>query len=101
MGAEQTNAEGAILMVNMALEHLFTFLFSLELVLRVLCYGWTWLCRRENQLDVFLVTLSVLVTWILGTLDAAGVFSLDFVSVLRKLTVLRTLRLIKLAHRVR
>mmetsp|Transcript_51908 Transcript_51908/g.110919 ORF Transcript_51908/g.110919 Transcript_51908/m.110919 type:complete len:489 (+) Transcript_51908:135-1601(+) len=99
--AEQINAEGIILMVNAALEHLFTFLFSLELILRVLCYGWTWLCRRENHLDVFLVTLSVLVTWVLGTLDAAGVFSLDFVSVLRKLTVLRTLRLIKLAHRVR
>merc|ERR1712187_293378 len=53
------------------------------------------LFHRTNVLDVFLVTLSVFVTWILGPANV------EFAGSLRKLTVLRTLRLMRLAYKVR
>jgi len=59
----------------------------------MLAFGWTMVLDGENHLDIFLVTLSVLATWILG--------SFVKVELLRKLTVLRTLRLVRLAAAVR
>jgi len=92
--AEQRQVSGTVEVINTVLEHFFTAAFALELLLRVLVYGWTILLESENYLDMFLVTLSVIVTWVLGPLEVR----VDF---LRKLTVLRTLRLVRLAAAVR
>ncbi|CAE8599262.1 unnamed protein product, partial [Polarella glacialis] len=86
-----TEAETAI---NTIIEHAFTALFLIELVLRVITFGWTMLLVKENTPDVFLVVLSVGITWILSP---AG-FEVDL---LRKLTVLRTLRLVRIARAVK
>ena len=75
-------------------ENTFTFAFVVELTISTLCWGWTSLLERENWMDVFLVFLGVLTTWILGP------FGIE-VEFLRKLTALRTLRLIRLAKAVR
>lgn len=75
-------------------ENFFTFAFVLDLSMSTLCWGWTYLVKRENWLDVFLVFLGVLTTWILGP------FGIE-VEFLRKLTALRTTRLIRLARAVR
>lgn len=75
-------------------ENFFTFAFVLDLSMSTLCWGWTYLVKRENWLDVFLVFLGVLTTWILGP------FGIE-VEFLRKLTALRTMRLIRLARAVR
>lgn len=81
-------------LVSTILENFFTFAFVVELTLSTLCWGWTSLLERENWMDVFLVFLGVLTTWILGPFG----IEVDF---LRKLTALRTLRLIRLARAVR
>mmetsp|Transcript_23612 Transcript_23612/g.42681 ORF Transcript_23612/g.42681 Transcript_23612/m.42681 type:complete len:507 (+) Transcript_23612:81-1601(+) len=81
-------------LVGTILENFFTFCFSSELLLRTLTMGWPSLIAKENWLDVFLVFLGVLVTWILGP------FGIQ-VELLRKLTALRTLRLVRVARSVR
>mmetsp|Transcript_6279 Transcript_6279/g.15041 ORF Transcript_6279/g.15041 Transcript_6279/m.15041 type:complete len:595 (-) Transcript_6279:71-1855(-) len=82
--------------IEQALEYLFCLSFLFELVCRILCEGWTYLFLPENNLDVFLVVLSTLLTFLnLFNFQSSGT------NVLRKLTVLRTLRLIRLARSVR
>jgi len=65
-----------------------------ELVLRAIVFNWSFWCDQENHLDIFLVILSVLNTWILGP---AGIEA-DF---LRKASVLRILRLVRIAKSFR
>merc|ERR1719199_697543 len=89
--AETRNPQGATLALNALIEHIFTFLFSAELILCAFVFNWTFWFDRENHLDIFLVTLSVLNSWIL---TPAGVKA-DF---LRKATVLRILRLVRIAR---
>jgi len=90
----QVDAGDALGVASQVFEFLFTFSFFMDLNLRVIACGWTWLLERENYVDVFLVGLSVLVSWILTPIG------LD-VALLRKFTVLRMLRLVKLARSVR
>lgn len=92
--AQQMNPTETEESVNFILEHCFTAAFASELLLRFVAYGWTMVFSSENHLDIFLVSLSVLATWILGPLQVD-------VTLLRKLTVLRTLRLVHLAAAVR
>jgi len=80
--------------IGTILENLFTFCFFTELILRTMTMGWPMLLASENWLDVFLVFLGVIVTWILGP---AGIQ----VELLRKLTALRTLRMVRVARSVR
>mmetsp|Transcript_66845 Transcript_66845/g.156659 ORF Transcript_66845/g.156659 Transcript_66845/m.156659 type:complete len:524 (-) Transcript_66845:51-1622(-) len=80
--------------ISAALEHVFTFAFVCELTLSTMCWGWTYLVRKENSLDVFLVFIAVLTTWIFGPLQIE-------VDLLRKFTALRTVRLVRLARSVR
>mmetsp|Transcript_49673 Transcript_49673/g.115947 ORF Transcript_49673/g.115947 Transcript_49673/m.115947 type:complete len:540 (+) Transcript_49673:72-1691(+) len=80
--------------ISAILENIFTTLFVLELTLSTLCWGWTSLVKKENWLDVFLVGLGVLTTWVFGLLGIE-------VETLRKLTALRTIRLVRLARSVR
>ncbi|CAJ1362512.1 unnamed protein product [Effrenium voratum] len=81
-------------LLSVIFENFFTFAFVVELTLSTMCWGWTSLVKRENWMDVFLVFLGVLTTWILGP------FGIE-VEFLRKLTALRTMRLIRLARAVR
>mmetsp|Transcript_70417 Transcript_70417/g.153537 ORF Transcript_70417/g.153537 Transcript_70417/m.153537 type:complete len:487 (-) Transcript_70417:377-1837(-) len=89
----QASEEGSELMLDLG-EQFFTFSFFVDLLLRVLGYGWTWLLEKENFLDIFLVVMSVLVTWILVPLGAS-------VELVRKLTVFRTLRMVRIARAVK
>jgi voltage-gated sodium channel len=92
--AELRDPQGTVKTLNMVAEHLFTFLFSTELCLRAIVYNWTFFFDSENHLDIFLVTLSVLNSWILTPLNIKA----DF---LRKATVLRILRLVRIAKSFR
>lgn len=92
--AENRDLEGLHGLLMQLAEHFFTFCFFTDLVLRMLGYGWTWALDSTNYLDVFLVCLSVLVTWIMQPAGMSG-------GLLRKLTVLRMLRLVRIARAVR
>jgi len=89
--AELRHPEGAVKAINMLLEHVFTLAFLVELVLRSLVYNWTFWFDKENHLDIFLVFLSILNSWILTPFNIKA----DF---LRKATVLRILRLVRIAR---
>jgi len=88
--AETRNPQGATLTINFLIEHTFTFLFTSECLMRAIVFNWTFWFDSENHLDIFLVILSVLNAWILGPAQIEA----DF---LRKATVLRILRLVRIA----
>mmetsp|Transcript_130181 Transcript_130181/g.324598 ORF Transcript_130181/g.324598 Transcript_130181/m.324598 type:complete len:515 (+) Transcript_130181:139-1683(+) len=94
IGMQANNALDDAESIVFIVENVFTFCFLTDLVMRVLGYGWTWLFESENYVDTFLVVMSVMVTWIL---QPAG-FNVED---MRKLTVLRTLRLVRIARAVR
>ena len=73
-------------------ENLFTLTFTLELVARLMAHSWIWLFEKwENFADSLLVMVTgVLVTWVLQYTGLAT-------SELRKFTILRVLRLYRLA----
>jgi voltage-gated sodium channel len=77
------------------MEHIFTVVFTTELVLRLIADGWVWLIDKMNFFDFLLiVTTGILPMWILGPL---GIKS----NAMRMISVLRVLRLIKLIRMVR
>eukprot|EP00392_Amoebophrya_sp_AT5.2_P004270 g4278.t1 len=77
------------------MEHCFTFIFVVEIALRVIAFGWPWLVDFYNFCDVSLVVFTgVVVMWIL---EPAGVSS-DF---MRNFSILRLLRLLKMARAIR
>lgn len=77
------------------LEHFFTLAFLVEWVLRIFAFGWTWVFDTYNFCDTLLVFVTgVLTQWLLGPLGVE-------VDVVRQFTVLRTLRLVRLARAVR
>eukprot|EP00929_Paragymnodinium_shiwhaense_P051377 TRINITY_DN25867_c0_g1_i1.p1 TRINITY_DN25867_c0_g1~~TRINITY_DN25867_c0_g1_i1.p1 ORF type:complete len:511 (+),score=113.60 TRINITY_DN25867_c0_g1_i1:165-1697(+) len=76
------------------LEHTFTAMFLIELTLRGIVYNWTMILLSENWLDIFLVAMGVFSLWIAAPLQME-------VGFLRKLTVLRTLRLVRLGRAVK
>jgi len=79
-------------------EHVFTAIFVIELGMRLLVFGWTWLLETLNALDVALILFTgVLPMWILGP---AGVQS-GLVRVLQVLRVLRLVRLVRMFKTVR
>lgn len=86
--------EGSAKIINMICEQAFTILFFTELMARMLVFNWTFFFDSSNHLDIFLVALSVLNTWILGPLQIKA----DF---LRKASVLRILRLVRIAKSYR
>lgn len=77
-----------------ALEHVFTFIFVIEFILRLIANGCRWMLQMWNLADSMLVLSGVLVGWILGPLQVEA-------DALRKLTVFRSLRLIRVARSVR
>lgn len=76
-------------------EHVFTAVFVLEVILRLLADGWLWLLKMSNLMDLLLIFLTgVLTQWIL---KPAGVDT----NALRAFQVLRVLRLVRLVRMVR
>lgn len=76
-------------------EHLLTFMFTVEIILRMFVFGWKWVLEPMNMLDFVLVFgTGVLVVWILEPLLGSS-------TVARSLTMLRALRLSRLARVVR
>ncbi|CAK0804941.1 unnamed protein product [Prorocentrum cordatum] len=77
------------------LEHMFTAVFCLEVVLRLASAGWTWIFLGANALEVCIIVLTGIVPlWIL---KPAGFES----PVVRALQTLRVIRLIRLVRMVR
>merc|ERR1719491_1141342 len=77
------------------LEHIFTAIFVVELILRFLADGWIWIMELMNFMDFTLIVVTgILPMWILGPL---GIKS----SIMCMLQVLRALRLVKLVRMVR
>eukprot|EP00416_Gambierdiscus_australes_P033977 CAMPEP_0171101336 /NCGR_PEP_ID=MMETSP0766_2-20121228/54687_1 /TAXON_ID=439317 /ORGANISM="Gambierdiscus australes, Strain CAWD 149" /LENGTH=588 /DNA_ID=CAMNT_0011561365 /DNA_START=87 /DNA_END=1853 /DNA_ORIENTATION=+ len=76
-------------------EHMFVAFFFIEWCLRVMAFGWVWIFELLNFCDTVLVFgTGVLFKWVMEPLD------LD-ISYLRIFTVLRALRLARLAKSVR
>lgn len=76
-------------------EHLFTIFFFAEWMLRVTAFGWCWMFEPANAADSLLVFgTGVLIKWVL---EPAGADVGNF----RILTVLRAVRLIRIARAVR
>ncbi|CAE8640011.1 unnamed protein product [Polarella glacialis] len=85
-------------------EHVFTFLFTVELLLRIRDLGFskfypTSASNMWNFIDAVVVGFGILSTWIIPALILLGL-SVDF-TVARSLTALRAVRLLRLAHVVR
>mmetsp|Transcript_46873 Transcript_46873/g.123884 ORF Transcript_46873/g.123884 Transcript_46873/m.123884 type:complete len:854 (+) Transcript_46873:110-2671(+) len=77
------------------LEHVFTFLFLMEWVLRIRAHSWVWLFDRMNAFDTLLVWgAGVMVTWLLVPIGLEA-------DVLHKFASLRILRLTRLIRTVR
>jgi len=77
------------------MEHAFTTIFVLEILLRIVADGWTWLFELKNALDVGLILVTgVLPLWILQPLG-------DESPAVRAFQVLRVLRLVRLVRIVR
>merc|ERR550537_850049 len=83
-------------------EHVFTFLFLVELLMRILIFGWKAFIpgiggegSLFNFIDAQLVLITgVLITWILPIFGISG-------ETVRILTVLRALRLVRLVRVIR
>lgn len=76
-------------------EHIFTAIFTIELILRFMADGWIWIMEMVNFMDFILIVVTgILPMWILGPL---GIKS----NVMRMMQVLRALRLVKLIRMVR
>jgi len=82
-------------MVFYVMEHFFTVVFTIELILRIVSDGWIWITEGMNFADAMLIVLTgMLPMWILNPLNIKS-------NVMRMLQVLRVLRLIKLVRMVR
>mmetsp|Transcript_62719 Transcript_62719/g.141604 ORF Transcript_62719/g.141604 Transcript_62719/m.141604 type:complete len:464 (+) Transcript_62719:48-1439(+) len=93
--ADLPSNSGVQAQVSEGLQYFFTVSFLLELLLRMVAWGWTMILDSENHLDIFLVTLGVVGNLIMTPAQLPGS------EIVRKLTVLRTLRLVRLATMVR
>ncbi|CAE8600918.1 unnamed protein product [Polarella glacialis] len=85
-------------------EHLFTFIFTVELTLRVRALGFhrflpTCSANVWNFIDALIVITAIVFTWIIPVLDLLGLHA--DISSARSLTALRAVRLLRLAHVVR
>ena len=84
-------------------EHVFTILFSVELILRAKAYGLSSFVPNQqrnwwNFMDAILVLFTgILFTWIMPVLAAIAGFSSDH-GIVRVLTVLRIVRLTRLVR---
>eukprot|EP00928_Gymnodinium_smaydae_P070209 TRINITY_DN54108_c0_g1_i1.p1 TRINITY_DN54108_c0_g1~~TRINITY_DN54108_c0_g1_i1.p1 ORF type:complete len:909 (-),score=158.18 TRINITY_DN54108_c0_g1_i1:315-3041(-) len=77
------------------IEHVFVFIFLIELMLRIMTYSWPWLFEFYNVCDVAIILLTgVLALWFL---DPLGIPS----GPLKRFAALRVLRLVRLCRAVR
>jgi len=95
IGWEASIPEGEMAGFFNAFEHIFTLIFFGEWTLRILAFGWVWAFELANFADTILVFgTGVLLKWVA---EPAGVNTGAF----RIMTVLRALRLVRLARAVR
>jgi hypothetical protein len=95
IGWEASIPEGENEDVLGAFEHIFTIFFFVEWCLRVVAFGWSWIFEPENFADTFLVFgTGVFTKWI------AEPMGFD-VGYFRIITVLRTMRLVRVARAAR
>jgi len=81
--------------VVQTMEHIFTTIFVLEIIIRIVADGWIWLFELKNALDTGLILVTgVLPLWILQPLNVKS-------SAMRAFQVLRVLRLVRLVKIVR
>eukprot|EP00746_Dinoflagellata_sp_MGD_P166159 gnl/MRDRNA2_/MRDRNA2_95871_c0_seq1.p1 gnl/MRDRNA2_/MRDRNA2_95871_c0~~gnl/MRDRNA2_/MRDRNA2_95871_c0_seq1.p1 ORF type:complete len:602 (+),score=119.71 gnl/MRDRNA2_/MRDRNA2_95871_c0_seq1:112-1917(+) len=86
------NSEG--IMYEVA-EHFFTAIFLIEIIIRMMLDGWTWVYNFYNFCDFALVMVTgVLTMWILGPAGVESAF-------VRRFQVIRVLRLIRVVRAVR
>lgn len=91
----QVSATGDTASMLEIAEHVFTAIFTIELILRFLSDGWIWIMEFANFMDFILIVITgILPMWIMGPL---GIKS----SIMRMMQVLRALRLVKLVRMVR
>eukprot|EP00746_Dinoflagellata_sp_MGD_P164523 gnl/MRDRNA2_/MRDRNA2_93190_c0_seq1.p1 gnl/MRDRNA2_/MRDRNA2_93190_c0~~gnl/MRDRNA2_/MRDRNA2_93190_c0_seq1.p1 ORF type:complete len:590 (-),score=132.71 gnl/MRDRNA2_/MRDRNA2_93190_c0_seq1:38-1807(-) len=98
LGLEASDRDGENAAFFGSFEHIFVLTFTLEWWARLTAFGWTWLFEWPNVVDTFLVWVpGVFMKWVLEPLATEG---MD-ISFLRIFTVLRALRLVRLARAVR
>lgn len=93
--ASDTSGDIGVAIVFLLFENIFTFIFVVELTIRLFCFGPWFLLNWFNFVDAMLIIISgVFVNWVLlpARID---------VEALRQFQVLRTLRLVRLARAVR
>jgi len=96
IGTSVSVDEGPVYELLFYLEHAFTLIFTLELILRLLSDGWIWIMEPMNFMDFLLITITgILPMWILGPIG------IQSGGAMRMMQVLRALRLIKLVRMVR
>lgn len=95
IGIQTSVSEEGENIVVFVMEHIFTIVFTLELIVRLLADGWIWLTEGMNFFDFLLIVLTgILPMWVLGPL---GIKSNE----MRMVQILRVLRLVKLVRMVR
>jgi len=77
------------------MEHVFTVIFLVEFILRLLAFSWVWVFQPMNAFDTFLILVTgVLVNWVLGPVGVDA-------GMLQRLSAFRVLRLGRLCRAVR
>lgn len=95
LGLEASDRENEQADLFDTFEHFFVLAFVTEWQLRLAAFGWTWLFEWQNVADTFLVWVpGVIMKWVLIPLGTD-------ISFMRIFTVLRSLRLVRLARAVR
>merc|ERR1719148_185764 len=74
------------------MEHVFTSVFAVELIMRCIFEGCRWWCSISNCLDGLIVIVSMVDSWVLGPMGS---------DILGNVAVLRLIRLLRLAKVLR
>eukprot|EP00928_Gymnodinium_smaydae_P098449 TRINITY_DN9158_c0_g1_i1.p1 TRINITY_DN9158_c0_g1~~TRINITY_DN9158_c0_g1_i1.p1 ORF type:complete len:601 (+),score=122.64 TRINITY_DN9158_c0_g1_i1:238-2040(+) len=84
------------------MEYVFTAVFVFEIVLRVICDGWTWFFTWINFTDTLLIVLSgVIPTLILEPLGVSAGSEVRAVQVIRILRIARLVRMVRMIKQFR
>jgi len=95
LGWEASLPDGEFELFFSVCEHIFVAVFLVEWCLRVLAFGWVWIFEAVNMADTIMVFIfGILPKWVLSNMNIDAEF-------IRIFTVLRALRLSRLARAVR
>lgn len=94
-GEDEETEAGSLEEIIPLMEHVFTAAFVLEIAVRLLADGWTWIWTLPNMADTWLIVVTgVIPLWLLDPLGIQNNF-------IRTFSVLRVLRLIRVVRMVR